>query len=97
MQLQNKVTNYFYHRNNRYNVTIAYRRSDDGTVEYGASFCRKNERFVKRIGREIAVGRMNTYVSCIEDAPTERWMLHEEILERLEDREDSYVPNSFTF
>lgn len=95
MQLRNKINNFFYYRNKRYRVTIAYRRNENGVVEYGASFCRNTDRFVKKIGRQIAVGRMNTYFSSIEDAPTERWMLHEEILSHLEAKLEAYVPENF--
>jgi len=86
-------TNYFYYRNNKYNVTIAY-NSSEGYVTYGASFCRPGDNFTKSLGRKIAEGRMN---SCNKKfvAPGTRWMTHELILTDLEAGEVEYAPRSF--
>lgn len=52
-------TSYFYYRSSKWNITIAYRRSTDRSrVVYGAAFCRNTDRFDKRLGRQIAEGRM---------------------------------------
>ena len=85
---------YFYH-NGTYRTTIAYQRNDDGTVSYGASFCRPTDQFTKQLGRKIALGRMRFQLPLIHNAPEARWALHEEILRRLEAREHRYVPSCF--
>ncbi len=89
-----KNTCYFYH-NGTYRTTIAYQRNADGSVSYGASFCRPTDQFTKHRGRKIAEGRMNLMVPTIKNAPAERWALHEEILRRLEAQEFGYVPTCF--
>ena len=90
----NGNTCYFYH-NGTYRTTIAYQRNSDGSVSYGASFCRPTDQFTKQLGRKIAEGRMNLMVPAIKNAPAERWALHEEILRRLEAQEFGYVPTCF--
>ena len=95
MQLNNNTTSYFYHRNSDFNVTIAYQRLDDGSAVYGAAFCRKGDQFSKRIGRRIAEGRMRIYEPTVSNAPTERWALHQQILDRLNFREFGYIPETF--
>ena len=95
-----KNTCYFYH-NGTYRVTVAYQRNpEDGSVAYGASFCRPGDQFTKTRGRQIAEGRMNLVLKSfprvnIQNAPPERWALHEEILRRLEAQEFGYVPTCF--
>ena len=39
--------------------TIAYRQIDDKTIEYGYAVCNKDDRYNKRIGREIALKYLN--------------------------------------
>lgn len=90
-----KNTSYFYHRTSHYNVTVAYRRNNDGTVSYGASFCRPTDSFSKSLGREIATGRLDIAFPTIANPPSERWALHEIILRRLENQEFGYVPDCF--
>ena len=84
----------FYH-NGTYRTTIAYQRNSDGSVSYGASFCRSTDQFTKARGRKIAEGRMDQMIPTIVNAPSERWALHEEILRRLEAQEFGYVPSCF--
>lgn len=92
----NGSVSYFYHRTNRYNVTIAYQRRGDNTVAYGASFCRPGDQFSKRRGREIALGRMHTHDNIISKPGSARWEVHESILLQLT-RSDyvSYAPENF--
>ncbi len=90
----NGNTCYFY-RNGTYRTTIAYQRNYDGSVSYGASFCRSSDQFTKARGRKIAEGRMDQMIPTIVNAPSERWALHEEILRRLEAQEFGYVPSCF--
>lgn len=87
---------YFYHRSKRYNVTVAYRRRHDNTVSYGAAFCRPEDQFVKRLGRRIAIGRMDTFEHVIQNPGASRWEVHEAILDALT-RQDltHYVPENF--
>lgn len=90
-----RSTCFFYHRTRRYNVTIAYRRRGD-TVVYGAAFCRPGDQFNKRRGREIAVGRMQTYDNYIRNPGSARWEVHDAILDRLAVREFvPYAPDNF--
>ena len=87
---------FFYHRTKRYNVTIAYRRQGDNSVVYGAAFCRPGDQFSKRRGREIALGRMETYDHVIRNPGGARWEVHESILDRLTRQHlNSYVPDNF--
>jgi hypothetical protein len=87
---------YFYHRSKRYNVTVAYRRRHDNTVAYGAAFCRPEDQFVKRQGRRIAIGRMDTYDHILTNPGSSRWEVHEAILDALT-RLDlvPYAPENF--
>ena len=87
---------FFYHRTKRYNVTIAYRRQGDNSVVYGAAFCRPADQFSKRRGREIALGRMETYDHVIRNPGGARWEVHESILDRLTRQHFvPYVPENF--
>lgn len=89
-------TCYFYHRTKRYNVTVAYRRQEDSSVVYGAAFCRPEDQFSKRRGREIALGRMETYEHIIRHPGGARWEVHESILDRLTRQHIvPYVPDNF--
>ena len=90
----NGNTCYFYH-NGTYRTTIAYQRNSDGSVTFGASFCRPSDQFTKARGRKIAEGRMKCWIPTIVNAPSERWALHEEILRRLNSQEFGYVPSCF--
>ena len=91
---------YFYHRTSRYNVTIAYERVTGG-VRYGAAFCRPEDQFHKRRGREIARGRMELVSDAIDvgntsnGTPAARWMVHESILESIEGGRYGYIPENF--
>jgi hypothetical protein len=87
---------YFYYRTNRYRVTVAYRRGEDNRVSYGAAFCRPEDPFVKRRGRQIAEGRMRMngdYVSADNETP--RWRVHEAILDHLSYDGPEWVPHNF--
>jgi len=87
---------FFYHRTKRYNVTIAYRRTESNSVIYGAAFCRPGDQFSKKLGRNIACGRMDTYNNCIENPGSARWEVHESILDQLTyGVVDPYVPDNF--
>jgi hypothetical protein len=88
-------TSYFYLRNNEYNVTVAYRRNENGTVSYGASFCRPTDSFVKSMGRKIAEGRMNSNTFFVTDVPAERWNLHDRIISSIREARPCYVPRRF--
>ena len=96
----NERTCYFYHRTDRYNVTIAYERVNGG-VRYGAAFCRPEDQFHKRRGREIARGRMELVSDSIdvdnvwEDTPVARWQVHESILASIESGTYGYIPENF--
>lgn len=86
---------YFYHRTPRYNVTVAYQRGEDDLLTYGAAFCRPEDQFVKRRGRQIALGRMHTQEHEVTAGPA-RWEAHEAILtELLQNREVDWVPHNF--
>lgn len=88
-------TSYFYLRNDQYNATIAYRRNEDGTVSYGASFCRPSDTFVKTMGRKIAKGRMINNAVQVFEAPSERWSLHEKIVDSIRLGLPGYAPRRF--
>lgn len=87
---------YFYHRSKRYNVTVAYYRRHDNTVAYGAAFCRPEDQFSKKRGREIAIGRLHTHNNILTNPGGSRWEVHEAILDVLT-RSDlaSYAPENF--
>jgi hypothetical protein len=91
----NGNTCYFYNRGGRYNTTVAYRRNEDGSVTYGAAFCRPSDSFVKTMGRKIAQGRLALANISIENAPSFRPDLHNEILRRIESQEFGYMPSCF--
>jgi hypothetical protein len=91
----NGNTCYFYNRGSRYNTTVAYRRNEDGSVTYGAAFCRPSDPFVKTMGRKIAQGRLVLANISIKNAPSFRPDLHDEILRRIENQEFGYVPSCF--
>ena len=87
---------FFYHRTKRYNVTVAYRREGNNSVVYGAAFCRPEDQFSKRRGREIALGRMETYDHVIRNPGDARWEVHESILDSLtRQRFVPYAPDNF--
>lgn len=89
---------YFYHRDSRYSVTVAYQRRNDNSVAYGAAFCRPEDKFVKRRGRQIALGRMQNHTSVIQDPGSTRWQVHESILSHFTGEfVANYVPNNFRF
>jgi hypothetical protein len=93
-------TSYFYNRSGRHNITFAYQRNSDGSVKFGAAFCRASDPFVKSRGREIALGRMaksDAYGTLIPDAPAERWRLHEMIMDIVASNKETivYVPKHF--
>lgn len=91
-----RPTCFFYHRTKRYNVTIAYRRQGDNSVVYGAAFCRPGDQFSKHRGREIALGRMETYNYVIRNPGGARWEVHESILDNLARQHFvPYVPDNF--
>ena len=92
----NNSTCFFYHRTDRYNVTIAYERVPGG-IRYGAAFCRPEDQFHKRRGREIARGRMNTVAEPINlnGKTCARWEVHETILASLEVGDYGYAPENF--
>ena len=94
-------TCFFYHRNDSWNVTIAYLRDGDA-VHYGASFCRPEDQFEKRMGRKIASGRLALSAGSVMAATfvgdkAMRWEVHEAILESLERRDYDYIPQNFTW
>lgn len=87
---------FFYHRTKSYNVTIAYQQIDGGQFRFGAAFCRPEDQFSKRLGRDIAVGRMG----FCEPQPLPmnnpaRWQVHSEILKSLDGHAYDYIPDSF--
>lgn len=88
-------TSYFYLRNDQYNATIAYQRNEDGTVSYGASFCRPTDPFVKSMGRKIAEGRLLNNAVRVFGAAPERWSLHEQIVSSIRDGLPGYAPRRF--
>ena len=96
----NKYTCYFYHRTDRYNVTIAYEHVNGG-VRYGAAFCRPEDQFHKRRGREIARGRMQLVSEAIdvqsawEELDVARWQVHETILNSMSNGTYGYIPENF--
>ena len=103
-------TSYFYHRDDNYAITIAYKRVDNDcttqgkwrcTVMYGASFCHPKDQFSKAVGRKIAEGRMNTrgrflgtMAGLSEEAQT-RFAIHDKILESL--TWEHYTPSQFFY
>ena len=90
-----RSTCFFYHRTRRYNVTVAYRRQGNRVV-YGAAFCRPGDQFSKRRGREIALGRMDTYEHYVSSPGSARWEVHEAILSGLTHQDFvPYVPENF--
>ena len=102
----NENTCYFYHRDARYNTTVAWRRNDDGSVSYGAAFCRPSDPFVKSLGRKIAQGRLaltswssrGRLALCSlpsTAAPVTRRAVHEEILRNIEAGIYGYEPACF--
>lgn len=95
--MRSDSTSYFYHRNNGYDVTIAYKRVDDWCrVIYGASFCHPNDQFSKAIGRKIAEGRMSAYAYSLDCGPdVGRFGIHEKILDTLETEYD-HSPSQFS-
>lgn len=90
------AVSYFYFRNSRYNVTVAYRRNDDGTASYGASFCRPTDQFVKSMGRKIAEGRLINNDVKVFNPPISRLGLHEKIVESISQGFPGYSPRGFT-
>ena len=102
----NLDTCFFYHRNDNWNVTVAYSRNGN-SVSYGASFCRPEDQFEKRMGRKIASGRLalvhsadpcwadQSLISVDDDAM--RWEVHEAILESLNRGDYGYIPRNFTW
>ena len=90
-------TNYFYYRTERYNATVAYTSTDDNKIIFGASFCRPGDNFVKKLGRQIAEGRMNSNENWFFKSENERRCdTHSVILSYLDGRGDvSYTPKSF--
>lgn len=104
-------TSYFYHRDDKYAITIAYKRVDDDptvqgewrcTVVYGASFCHPKDQFSKSVGRKIAEGRMNTRGRFLGMMPwpqssdgSTRFDVHDKILESL--TWEYYTPNQFFY
>tara|TARA_B100001094_G_scaffold149278_1_gene144507 strand:+ start:15260 stop:15640 length:381 start_codon:yes stop_codon:yes gene_type:complete len=92
----NRSICFFYHRTKRYNVTIAYQRRGDNSVVYGAAFCRPGDQFIKRRGRDIALGRMDAYDRSVLNPGGTRWEVHESILNRLTQYDSPpYVPGNF--
>ena len=91
----NENTCYFYHRDDRYNTTVAWRRNDDGSVSYGAAFCRPSDPFVKSLGRKIAQGRLALCSLPSTAAPVTRRAVHEEILRNIEAGIYGYEPVCF--
>lgn len=79
-------TSYFYATVRGYKVTVAYKRSlDRTTVEFGAAFCRPTDPFLKRMGRQIAEGRMNTHFNALEISPDmSRFDMHTAIVDSLQ-------------
>lgn len=83
------TTCYFYHSNNGYNLTVAYKRehadmNGDSNVVYGAAFCHPSDQFNKKIGRDIAEDRMNDGDSTIHmPYDSKRYQVHEAIIESL--------------
>lgn len=90
----NENTCYFYHRGARYNATVAWRRNEDGSVAYGAAFCRPSDSFVKSLGRKIAQGRLNLASTSIA-APGSRRGVYEEILRNIKGGLHGYEPTCF--
>lgn len=88
---------FFYHRTNKYNVTVAYQRDSRNSVTYGAAFCGPGDQFVKRFGREIASGRLSTVACAVDMSGTDgkRWEVHEAILESLNSEVLGYTPENF--
>ena len=78
-------TSYFYAHVDGYRVTVAYKRAlDRGSVVFGAAFCRPTDAFQKRMGRQIAEGRMNTIGQPILlDANMTRFDMHTAIIQSL--------------
>lgn len=87
---------FFYHRNNGYDVTIAYQRLGSDAFRYGAAFCHPEDQFDKKMGRNIATGRME-FCSPIHTRGSNvaRWQLHDRILESLDAHEFGWVPENF--
>lgn len=83
----NDSISYFYHRDDDYNVTIAYKRVGNWSkVIYGAAFCHSNDRFNKALGRKIAHGRMDSNNYSFEcGSKGGRFGIHETILNKLSD------------
>jgi len=48
-----------YGAENSYRVVAAVRRNGDLTFDIGFSFCAPNDAFIKELGRNIALGRLN--------------------------------------
>jgi hypothetical protein len=87
-------TSFFYYRSSKWNITVAYRRSSDRSqVIYGAAFCRLTDRFDKRLGRQIAEGRMRECTEFIStpNEPT-RLNTHFAILSHLSST--TYAPTN---
>tara|TARA_B110000211_G_scaffold68969_1_gene79653 strand:+ start:521 stop:841 length:321 start_codon:yes stop_codon:yes gene_type:complete len=91
----NENTCYFYHRGSRYNATVAWRRNEDGSIAYGAAFCRPSDSFVKSLGRKIAQGRLNLAVASCPAAPASRRDVYEEIIRNIEVGLYGYEPTCF--
>ena len=92
MKSFDRETCFFYHRNDNYDVTVAYRRRDDNSVAYGAAFCAPDDQFVKSRGRQIAIGRIASSLN-VSDAQS-RADVHEVILNHIRGFCD-YAPNGF--
>ena len=87
---------YFYHRDSKYDVTIAYKRVDNWSrVIYGAAFCHSNDCFNKTLGRKIAHGRMDSNNYSFEcGGEGGRFGIHETILNKLSN-DYEYSPRQF--
>jgi hypothetical protein len=89
-------TCFFYSNIHGYNITVAYRRSiDRAHVVYGAAFCRPSDRFTKSLGRNIAVGRMETrpyFLDIFSDMC--RFDMHDEIIESIANL--TYAPENLS-